>query len=534
MAMQPSRSTVEMPKSSGSNPKIDDLKELAHWSAYHKLDGILQPTLHTLEKCGYDYGMDRFLDKRLDINKFMKTISQLDYSKCGGFEFLLMEFDKFISFYMSTRRMKEKGLGYDSFISIREQVLLQMCLQLLYKHLNCNFLRAVPDDSHHLSHSLDRFKINPFEQELSTLLKAKELKYPITKSEKAIYKARYKDKNFKKMMRILDPSHDKLDLNYIHQLFHQNNIDKFERDVVLFVREIENIVLDVPLMSIKFISTASSATALSPVISEGQHHHVDVNAVSEVIDDRNWTERRRDTHGPYANGTHSNIKDKNDSQQTMSTITVSQDSPKINSSTTPSGTNAVNPQSRSARKTNLAPATETRPPSERRHQRKEASEEKEENSGRVLRSRSTSTPSSSSTERLAYSSKNSREASIPVIDESTPRKRSRVKPQCYEPWKGVAQKMRNFERKNGSSPSSSKSTARCDNFKRCKWSVQETEALLKGREKHGNDWVAILNDSEFDVLIKSGRTNINIKDRARVLDKFDATLDNFKGCMFGL
>ena len=58
-------SAAKSPRADLSNPRIEDLKELAHWTAHHNFDTILQPTLQSLMACGYNAELDH---KSEDLN----------------------------------------------------------------------------------------------------------------------------------------------------------------------------------------------------------------------------------------------------------------------------------------------------------------------------------------------------------------------------------------------------------------------------------------------------------------------------------
>ena len=276
---------------------------------------------------------------------------------------------------------------------------------------------------------------------------------------------------------------------------------------------------------------SSSSSTRSKSRSIQQSNQVDIETiVDEAINDRNWTESRRATDGPYANGIHMNSQDMDTSQQTTSMSTTS-----------------------SQKKRGY-----------RTYDSEEEKEEKEEDENRNKNVKNKSTFSSSSslskplvtsTHKIRTSSRTPQQTNhyVPAetpnmlkskiktktkegdddnddleiirneTNQDSPSKRSRKQVDTYEPWNRSEKKA--VKKASTAAPLFGKS-------QRSRWTVKETEALIKGRAKHKNNWCEILNDPNFEILVESGRTNINLKDRARVLDGYGATLETFHELLF--
>ena len=179
---------------------IDELRELANYAAYHKLEAVFISVQQVLQTFGFNSFDDPMLQKRMEFFNLMKACHHLDYSSMGKFEVLLVSFDSvFRSQYVN---MKQKGLTFLHWISKREKIVRQIGLSLLYNRLMFTFGRCLPD----LPSEIDlrsSFSYVRFENELAMLLKRKELTYPCTQSEIRIMNETFKGRNLEQLRNVV-------------------------------------------------------------------------------------------------------------------------------------------------------------------------------------------------------------------------------------------------------------------------------------------------------------------------------------------
>ena len=529
---------------------LDDLKSVAHFAAHHVYESILLPVLQQLSQNGLDF--DSELEKRLEFYEFIKKCSEVNYPNTVSFEELLEIYDKLFKKYFTNKAVKE--LIFYDWVHIREKILLQIGLSSLYKQLKFNFTEITGESKFFILPK--DFNMIMFEENMKVMLGKKSLDFPATIGEKKMYDNIFRDKTFKKLTDLVEKN--KLSILKIHTLYYENSIPSFQIDINGFIRKLESLILPIPRISL-----------INSILKDSTNF-----VKQEVNSTADWSEKKRQSDGPYRNENVGEISSSSDvKRKKPSTDEISSNSSKksrLNQTTTNSPAvtssksavenlqnaqkvikknsendplnNLIDSSSRSvvakvgvvAKQSNKSSdsstlVTVTTPPRRCSQRNKDAQEAKDssQSSQAPTKAPEKALPSPS-LNRKALDGPRSNPTKVTPMDDNGDDISSDEEFQT--PVEKITSRLnisghqkKEFPHKLIQNQPKSSKFQQIHNGRR-KWTLDEEEAVVQGVQIHGHNWSHILDDPKFSNRLR-GRTNVNIKDKWRNLEKAAAITD---------
>ena len=219
--------------------------DIAHWAAHTANEEILMSVIKELQDVGYDIKKDINLNKRMEFFQTVKLATILSHREPDSFERLLKTFDRMMTQY--AEQFDAKGIHMYRWLHMRDKLMIQMGLVVLYKHMKFSFseLPNVPNALIVPS----SWNAGNYVGELKSRLENHAPTYNFKTADKELYQTSFEGRVFLKLTDFVHKSR-KVDIVKMYDVFFENRLPCFVRDYCAFVAEAEKNALKSPFMVI--------------------------------------------------------------------------------------------------------------------------------------------------------------------------------------------------------------------------------------------------------------------------------------------